>query len=60
MVCLKIMAAIFFLWLALAMGVVDARGSARDTILATFNTALTTIYPEIEERAALVINEVST
>ena len=52
------MATIHFLWLALAMGVVDARGSTRDTILATFNTALTTLYPEIEERAALVINEV--
>ena len=52
------MATVRFLWLALAMGVVDARGSARDTILATFNTALTTLYPEVEERATLVINEV--
>ena len=52
------MAVIFFLWLALAMGEVDARGSARDTTLATFNTALITAYPEIEERAAILINEV--
>ena len=52
------MAVIFFLWLALALGEVDARGNARDTILATFNTALITTYPEIEERAAIVINEV--
>ena len=54
------MAAIFFLWLALAMGEVDAGGSARDTILATFNAALTTTHPEIEERAALVIDQVQS
>ena len=52
------MAALLFLWLVLAMGEVDGRGSARDTILATFNTALLNLYPESEERATILIDQV--
>ena len=52
------MAVLLFLWLALAMREVDARGSARDTILATFNTALLASYPEIEERTTVLIDQV--
>lgn len=44
--------------LALVLGEVDARGSTRDTVLATFNAALITPYPEIEERSSMLIDQV--
>ena len=47
------------LGLALAVGEVDARGSTRDTTLATFNTALMYLYPDVETRTSLLIDQVN-
>ena len=49
---------ILMLATCLAVGKVDARGSTRDTTLATFNAALITPYPEIEERSTMLIDQV--
>lgn len=56
------MEVLLFLWLALAMGPgkVDGRGSAHDTILATFNTALLNLVPEVEPRATILIDQVQS
>ena len=54
----KMAALLMVLMLAMAMGEVDARGSARDTTLATFNAALITPYPEIDERSTMLIDQV--
>ena len=49
---------IFILWLAAVVADADVRGNARDTTLATYNTALTEMYPEVNTRASILTDEV--
>lgn len=44
--------------LAVVVANVDAQSNARDTTVATYNAALIEVYPEVETRASILIDQV--